>query len=189
MAKLLDEVVIVDVESTCWQGNPPEGQTSDIIEIGVCLLNVRSGERSKKAGLLVRPQRSTVSDFCTELTTLTQAQVERGLCFADACQKLRREYRTKDRVWASYGDYDRKQFERQCQETGVSYPFGTGHINVKTLFALTQPLHKELGMAGALEHLNLPLEGTHHRGIDDAWNIALILWQILSRGRGVSQNS
>jgi inhibitor of KinA sporulation pathway (predicted exonuclease) len=30
-------------------------------------------------------------------------------------------------------------------------------------------------MGGALRHLGLPLEGTHHRGGDDAWNIAAIL--------------
>jgi inhibitor of KinA sporulation pathway (predicted exonuclease) len=30
-------------------------------------------------------------------------------------------------------------------------------------------------MAGALSELNIPLEGTHHRGVDDAKNIAKTL--------------
>ena len=34
---------------------------------------------------------------------------------------------------------------------------------------------KKLGMAEALKHCGLPLEGTHHRGIDDARNIARLL--------------
>jgi len=34
-------------------------------------------------------------------------------------------------------------------------------------------------MSGALEMLNMPLEGTHHRGVDDAKNIAKILRWIL----------
>ena len=34
-------------------------------------------------------------------------------------------------------------------------------------------------MAEALELLNLPLEGTHHRGEDDAWNITNILSELL----------
>jgi inhibitor of KinA sporulation pathway (predicted exonuclease) len=34
-------------------------------------------------------------------------------------------------------------------------------------------------MAGALKYLNIELEGTHHRGKDDARNIAKILWQTL----------
>ena len=36
-----------------------------------------------------------------------------------------------------------------------------------------QNWEKEVGMA--LDKLGLPLEGTHHRGVDDAWNIAKIL--------------
>ncbi len=36
-----------------------------------------------------------------------------------------------------------------------------------------------MGMAGALKQLEIPLEGTHHRGIDDAWNIAEILTWLL----------
>lgn len=53
------------------------------------------------------------------------------------------------------------------------------HINVKTLFALKNKLGHEQGMAGALAMLNIPLEGTHHRGVDDAKNIAKILNKIL----------
>jgi inhibitor of KinA sporulation pathway (predicted exonuclease) len=36
-------------------------------------------------------------------------------------------------------------------------------------------------MAQALEMLGLPLEGTHHRGDDDAWNIAGILANLLAK--------
>jgi inhibitor of KinA sporulation pathway (predicted exonuclease) len=61
----------------------------------------------------------------------------------------------------------------------MGYPFGPSHINVKTLFALKHKLGHELGMAGALKYLNIELEGTHHRGKDDARNIAKILWQTL----------
>ena len=36
MAERLDEVVVIDVEATCWSGPPPAGQTQDIIEVGLC---------------------------------------------------------------------------------------------------------------------------------------------------------
>jgi inhibitor of KinA sporulation pathway (predicted exonuclease) len=113
----------------------------------------------------VRPEKSHVSPFCTSLTTLTQADVDAGV--------------TRDRVFASYGDYDRRQFERQCTTRGIPYPFGPTHLNVKNLFALERRLDREVGMDGALRMLGLPLEGTHHRGGDDAWNIAAILAQLL----------
>lgn len=71
MAKKLDQIIVVDLEATCWEGNPPPGEEQEIIEIGVCALDIASGKRSRKRSLLIRPERSTVSHFCTQLTTLT----------------------------------------------------------------------------------------------------------------------
>jgi len=182
MARRLDRVVVVDVEATCWEGTPPAGQESEIIEVGVCLLEVATGERSDRRSLLVRPQRSTVSAYCTTLTTLTQEKVETGASFAEVCALLGKDFSTRDRVWASWGDYDRRQFERQSLTEGVAYPFGSSHLNVKTLFALTHALSHEVGMDKALEMLQRPLEGAHHRAGDDAWNIAFILSTLLGGG-------
>ena len=133
--------------------------------------------------ILVKPERSTVSPFCTALTTLTQEEVEQGVSLAEACRILQETYRSKRRLWASYGDYDRLQFERNCAAAGAPHPFGPGHLNVKTLFAITRSLRREVGMSKALQILGMPLEGTHHRGGDDAWNIAGILCDILGRCR------
>ncbi len=181
--KLLDQMLIVDVEATCWDGPAPDDQESEIIEIGLCTIDVASGERLEKRSILVKPKRSRVSPFCTQLTTLTQPMVDHGVSFVRACSILRQEYASKERVWASYGDYDRRVFERQCREFQVEYPFGVRHLNVKTLFALVHALPFEPGMAEALRIMKLPLEGTHHRGGDDAWNIAAIFAELLKRCR------
>jgi inhibitor of KinA sporulation pathway (predicted exonuclease) len=183
MARTLDRILVADVESTCWAGAAPQGEESEIIEIGICTFDVATAERAERETILVKPQRSRVSAFCTELTTLTQEQVEQGISFKDACLRMRERYLAQQRVWASYGDYDRRQFERQCQSSGVEYPFGVSHLNVKTLFALVYGLSREVGMAGALERLGVPLEGVHHRGGDDAWNIAGILSRLLLQSR------
>ncbi|WBB62250.1 exonuclease domain-containing protein [Streptomyces sp. WMMC500] len=177
--QLLDRVLVVDVEATCWEGEPPAGMAPEIIEIGLCELDVPTGERVSRRSVLVRPERSEVSAFCTRLTTLTPEQVAAGVPFAEACALLRREYGSRQRVWASWGDYDRRQFERQCTAAGVAYPFGRRHVNAKTLYALAHGLGREPGMAEALAHAGRELEGTHHRGVDDAWNIAALLAGIL----------
>ena len=174
-----EQILIVDLEATCWRGPTPPGQKSDIIEIGICVLDVASGERLERESLLVLPERSTVSDFCTELTTLTPEQVAGGISFREACEILREKYRAGKRVWASYGAYDRNKFQEQCPAYGVEYPFGAKHINVKRSFGSVELLNRPVGMAGALKRLGIPLEGTHHRGDDDAWNIALILRYLL----------
>jgi inhibitor of KinA sporulation pathway (predicted exonuclease) len=187
VTRLYDQIIVVDIECTCWDTTPPPGQEQEIIEIGICRLKPATGERLDKRSILVKPERSTVSPFCTQLTSLTQAQVERGIAFAEACAILEKDYRTRKRVWASYGDYDRQQFERQCAARGVSYPFSASHLNVKTLFTLVCQRRHDVGMAQALQLLNLPLEGKHHRGHDDAWNIALILHKVLLERQRIHQ--
>lgn len=180
MAKLLDKIVVIDIESTCWEGPIPENMVSEIIEVGVALLDVNTGEISDNRGILVKPERSTVSMFCTELTTITQEMLDNeGILFKDACSILKKQYLSQSRAWASFGAYDLKQFQRQCKDMGIGYPFSPSHINVKTLFALKNKLVQEQGMAEALSTLNIPLEGIHHRGVDDANNIAKILRDLL----------
>ncbi|HEX8561926.1 MAG TPA: 3'-5' exonuclease [Flavobacterium sp.] len=180
MAKLLDKIVVVDIEATCWEGKLPVGMYNDIIEIGICLLDVETGEISENRGILIKPERSSVSPFCTQLTTITQEMLDAdGISFKEALNILRKDFSTSSRAWASFGAYDMKQFQRQCSDLGYPYPFGPSHLNVKTLFALKNKFKHETGMAGALEFYNIPLEGTHHRGVDDAKNIAKIVHRIL----------
>jgi inhibitor of KinA sporulation pathway (predicted exonuclease) len=183
MPKQLDLILVVDVEATCWEGPPPPGEENEIIEVGLCPLDIQTLERAERRSILVRPEHSRVSAFCERLTTLTQAQVETGITFAEACGVLREEYRSRERVWASYGNYDRIRFERQCAARGLAYPFGPSHVNVKSLCALTLGLPREGGMAEALDRFGFALEGTHHRGVDDAWNIARLLSELLRRAR------
>ena len=183
MARKLDRILVVDVEATCWEGDPPPGQISEIIEIGLGVLDVATLARVEQRDILVRPVCSTVSSYCTQLTTLTQADVDGGMPLAEACQILANEYQGRARLWVSYGDYDRKQFERNCGEFGIPYPFGPTHLNVKTLAAVAHGWSREVGMSEALKRMGLPLEGTHHRGGDDAWNIAAILSRVLRSGR------
>jgi inhibitor of KinA sporulation pathway (predicted exonuclease) len=176
-------VNIVDVEATCWNDQPPAGTVNEIIEVGLTVVDLKEGRRVSKHSILVRPRRSTVSEFCTELTSLTQAQVDRGVTFAEACKQLAVEFEAGSRCWASWGDYDRKQFERQCGATRTPYPFGRHHVNAKAVFTEAHGLRKRPGMAAALEIAGLPLEGRHHRGDDDAWNIAALVLELRAHGQ------
>ena len=178
-ARLLN---VVDIEATCWDDGPPAGQVSEIIEIGLTVVDIAAGERVGKHRILVRPERSTVSAFCTELTGLTQTEVDTGVSFAEACARLGEEFSAGRRGWASWGDYDRKQFLRQCEATGVPYPFGARHLNAKAVHADAFGLRRRVGMAQALAMAELPLEGRHHRGDDDAWNIAALILLLMNRG-------
>jgi inhibitor of KinA sporulation pathway (predicted exonuclease) len=172
---------VVDVEATCWPGEPPPGMAHEIIEIGLTVLDVTRRRRVGRHRILVRPVRSTVSVFCEELTGITQDEADGGATFAQACTMLAKDFAAGTRPWASWGDYDRKQFESQCAATRTGYPFGRRHANAKAEFTRSHGLKKRPGMAQALEIAGLPLEGRHHRGEDDAWNIAALILHIVGR--------
>lgn len=181
--KSLDIINVVDVEATCWEGAPPPGQEGEIIEIGIAEVDVKAACVLRAESILIKPVRSEVSAFCTKLTTLTAKDLENGTTFARARDSLVVKYSSEDRVWASWGDYDRNQFERDSRSSGARYPFGGRHINLKTLFSVMHGLHGELGMDKACEHLGMTPVGVHHRGGDDAKNIANLLVHLLERFR------
>ncbi len=183
MARHLDHILVIDLESTCWDGSPPDGQVSEIIEIGITQVDVATLERVDKRSVLIKPQHSEISAFCTALTTLTPEMLAHANRFHEAALILKAAYHSQDRPWASWGDYDRRQFERMCQLYNHPYPFGPSHLNVKTLFALALGLPHEVGLDEAYRQLGWTMEGTHHRGEDDAWNIAAVLCRLLKRAR------
>lgn len=186
-------ILVLDLESSCWKKDQdrysqqnicPKGQQSEIIEIGVTVIDVVSLTPTVKEGILVKPTVSTISEFCTELTTLTQELLDKeGITFVEACKILVEKYDSKNALFVSYGRYDQRMFESQCKSFNVEYPFGPEHWNVKAMFAAAYNLKKEVGMAKALNIAKIPLEGTHHRGVFDSWNIAKIVVDLLSKQR------
>lgn len=178
MAKLLDQIPVLDVESTCWSGEPPKDQQSEIIEIGITLLDLRTLQPGEKKSILIKPVLSEISPFCTQLTTITPEMVKDGMTLKEAL-RIVETYKVGERCWASWGDYDRRQIEKDCFAKGAKNPMGKTHQNVKTLFALKHKLQKEVGVPDALKMLGIPFEGTLHRGADDAFMISKILATLL----------
>lgn len=179
----LDKALVIDIEATCWEKAPPEGERSEIIEIGLCELDLKTGAIDAKESLLVRPEGSRVSDFCERLTGLTQERADAGLPFEEACRRLRAERFSERRVWASFGNYDRRLFERQCADRAVAYPFSDEHWDVRLLAAAALGLRHGAGMVRTMEALGLEPVGEHHRAADDAWNAARMLALLLASCR------
>jgi len=176
-----ENILVLDLEATCWEGNPPPGEISEVIEIGICLLDTRNGAVSHSEALLVQPERSRVSAFCTQLTTITpELLAHEGMSFEAACKRLQH---LQQHTWASYGAYDLRMMHTQCARMQCSYPLSAQHINVKELLAERMSLKKKPGMKAALDLLGIPLQGTHHRGVDDARNIAAILHRCLQQNQ------
>jgi inhibitor of KinA sporulation pathway (predicted exonuclease) len=178
-------VLIADLECSCWRTNSeqPKTQFSEIIEIGITEIDIKQLKILRTCSILVKPKSSKISKFCTELTTLTQEQVDSGITLAQACEKLKLRFKSENRVWSSWGNYDRKQFYKNCKDYNINYPFGQKHMNISNMFALLYGLSEDPNMEDALKYINLPLVGVQHRGDDDSRNIANIFLYILRRFR------
>lgn len=175
------QAVVIDLEATCWDTEEEKAaNTSEIIEIGVCLLNTETGEITAKRSIYVHPEKSKVSPFCEQLTGISQAKLDsEGIPFMEALQILKKEYRTKSRVMASFGNYDNNMFKNACAAHNFDNPFGPSYINLSALSALKLKADKKLSLKNALAGFGLEFEGNLHCGADDAYNAARILAKLV----------
>ncbi len=174
-------LTVVDIEATCWEtGKQPEKSThSDIIEIGWARVDVVNRTIEDRGTLLVRPQRSTVSKYCTDLTTITKdmlfAEGNEAMNFREACAYLRTNIKTQQYPWASWGMYDYRMFVEHCDSLDVQWPFGSNHLNVKSMYQTLFAYEDEYTAAAAVDNTVGGFEGTLHRGGDDAYNMARVV--------------
>lgn len=174
--------LVIDLEATCDEDKRIRDRHMEIIEIGSVLVDADTLEPVAEHQTFVKPVRHPVlTEFCTKLTTITQADVANAPGFPEAIASLARFIDGRDVLFCSWGDYDRRQFEQDAKFHKVALPFGGKHLNVKKQFSTQLGEETRYGMAGALKRVGLELQGTHHRGIDDARNIARLLPWVLGR--------
>ena len=88
MLSYYDYICIIDFEATCEEGNPPEF-IHEIIEFSVVLLNTHTLEIEDTFQQYVRPEINTqLSDFCINLTGITQDQVDKADTFPQVLKKV-----------------------------------------------------------------------------------------------------
>ena len=148
----------------------------ETIEIGAVMVNAESLKAVDEFQAFIKPTiHTTLPDFCIKLTSIQQEDVDQADLFPEVFDRfLAWASQYEDYMFSSWGDYDRKQLERDCTLHNIPFPLST-HFNIKKAFSTAQNTKKRFGLDQALNKLNLELEGTHHRGIDDARNIAKIL--------------
>lgn len=164
--------IIVDLEATCWE-NEGCRDRMEIIEIGAVRLASASGPTEDEFGAFVRPVASPqLSEFCTRLTSITQEDVDGAEYFWTVFPQFVAWIGPKPFRLCSWGAYDLNQLRQDCARHKMILPATfESHINLKKLFSRVNGV-RPMGMKAALAHRNIPLAGSHHRGLDDARNIA-----------------
>lgn len=169
--------LIVDLEATCSEDGAVPRDEMEIIEIGAVIQNARTFEVESEFQIFVSPERHAVlTAFCTKLTGIRQEDLVGAPTFPEALDRLKQwMFGFDDALFCSWGDYDRNQFMQDCAYHRVAYPFRSEHLNLKAAFSETFGRSKKFGIDGALRQLGLDFVGSHHRGLDDARNIARIV--------------
>ena len=173
--------IIIDLEATCW----PENQSPErmeIIEIGAVMIPSASAPPASQFSRFIKPIREPLlSDFCQKLTSISQADVDTAPIFPVVFNDLLTWIGEDAYKWCSWGDYDLEQLRIDCRRHQIPFPTSLQqHINLKKDFGSIFQQHR-CGMMSALKFLGLKHEGKHHRGLDDAQNIARIANLILPR--------
>ena len=174
--------VIVDFEATCCNQNSFPREEMEIIEIGAVAMGRKSLRSESEFQSFVRPVRHPwLTDFCRSLTSISQEEVDSAPDFKSVLSNFREWLSTlEDPVFCSWGAYDRVQLHQDCAFHDVEFPFGEDHINLKSMFAKTMGLRRPMGVGGALRKIGVEFEGTPHRGIDDARNIAVLASRVFA---------
>ena len=171
--------VVFDLEATCWPRGHEEAP-SEIIEIGAVCIAVADGNVTPVAEFqtFVRPfMAPRLSDFCTDLTTIRQQDVDGAPGFPEAVGAFYR-WAAGDQGFtlAAWGNYDGAQLGRDSARHGIDNPFrSVPYVNVKTTFAAHLKLSRGVGLGGALKKLGLRRKGVAHRAIDDARSVVRLL--------------
>lgn len=172
--------IVFDLEATCWEHRVPMDDM-EIIEIGAVRLGPDLLPRDEFSSFVRPVLKPRLSDFCINLTSIRQENIDKAEDFKAVFPRFVEWIGLDPVTLCSWGIYDIKQIAIDCARHGFTFPESfKNHINLKTLFAERNSI-KPCGMRKALEKLGLPLDGTHHRGIDDAHNIAKIAAVMLIR--------
>lgn len=172
-------LIITDLECTCDDGS--EGKVivpreeMETIEIGAVAFDTESKQIIAEFQSYVKPMKHPVlTAFCKQLTTIKQEDIDTAKNFRHIYPEFEKFIaKFPNSVFACYGNFDFNQFKRECRDKNVRFNIKR-HINISEEVVKHFKLKRKVGVRGALNILKLEFQGTPHRGIDDARNIAKI---------------
>ena len=167
----------IDLEATCWGRGEKQGRM-ETIEIGAVLFRAGHGVIAERQQFVRPVENPILSEFCKSLTGITQEQVDGGLPFPEALAATL-ELAGPEPAFCSWGDFDRRQFEKDCTLHKIDYPFPL-HLNLKRLFG-HRTGHGLMALDAAVRQCGLSFDGRHHSGIVDARHVAKILDWMMRR--------
>lgn len=197
--QIFSHLIVVDFESTCWKDS--RNRSQEIIEFPAVLINTKTGKIEAEFHHYLQPQESPIlSEFCKELTGITQEQVEQGipisLCLTRFKQWLRKQadglkmsYNTSSDscpnlcTFVTWSDWDFGVcLQYECRRKQLRTPPETNSwIDLRATYRKFYS-RKPQGLNGALQDVGIQFEGREHSGLHDARNTAKLAWKMMCDG-------
>lgn len=186
-----DYICVIDFEATCEEGNQPD-YIHEIIEFPIVLVNTHTLEIEDTFQQYVKPEiKRELSDFCINLTGITQDIVDAADTFPQVLQNVVDWMRQKE-LGIKYkyailtdGSWDMSKFlNMQCRTSRLKYPrFAKKWINIRKAYGNFYKVPRtQTKLLMMLEKLGMNYDGRPHSGLDDSRNIARIAIHMLRDG-------
>ncbi|GJM32549.1 MAG: exonuclease [Saprospiraceae bacterium] len=176
--------IIYDIEATCWEGNPMS-RVQEVIEIGAVRIN-QFGEYEGEFNRFIKPiLHPNLSLFCRQLTSIEQENINRADQFPAVIEDFQdwAEMFDDEYMLCSWGNFDKKILIQDCQLHDLDYDWAESHINIRRQYHEIKRLHRTRGLKSSVTKEGFDFTGNHHRGIDDAKNLAKIFGKYLDEWR------
>lgn len=189
----VDYYVVIDFEATCEPVNPL-GYLHEIIEFPAVIIDAKTDEIVSEFHEYCRPVVNPyLTDFCKELTGITQTQVDCASSFPTILKKF--DDWIKDAIPSGTfcvvtdGPWDMNRcLKNQCLNLRIDIPhYFHRWVNVRKHFLHYYNI-PNTNLEMMLKYLGLEFEGRQHSGIDDSRNIARILIRLKKDGADVVIN-
>lgn len=183
-------VGILDFEASC--DDLIKFYDNEVIEFPTVLLKLNDtgtydivSEFQKYCKPLIK---SKITKFCTDLTGITQEQVDNGTDFPEAleehCKWITSHVNHDEKiVFMTVGNWDLgTMMPQECKKWNLVPPtIYHSFVNINVVFSDFYKIRSG-GMKRMLEYLGIELTGKHHSGIDDCRNTAKIWQRLVSDG-------
>ncbi|KAI0225932.1 3'-5' exoribonuclease 1 [Lamellibrachia satsuma] len=190
----VDFLLVIDFEATCQENTTD--YRHEIIEFPIVVIDTHKCQVTEEFHSYVKPVvNPSLSEFCIELTAITQEMVESADTFPDVLTQVETWMEQQGFVKpckfaiVTDGPWDMSRFMKlQCEISKLPFPhWARQWINIRKTFSNMYKCRRT-NLASMLENLGMTFEGHQHSGIDDARNIARIALCMMQDGCNMRVN-
>ncbi|WP_438448317.1 exonuclease domain-containing protein [Gorillibacterium sp. sgz5001074] len=153
---------------------------AEIIEIGAVKVKDTEGKLqiAETFQTFVKPLRdSSFTAHTTSFTGITLQDIQNAPSLSSAIEAFRQWIGDEPYYMCAWGPDDKYQLVKSCNEHKLPLDWIRNHNDIQKQFSRkhsTETTFRQIGLKRALEMLEIPFEGSHHRAVDDAVNTAKV---------------